>query len=385
MNQKLLSRAASIDDLKRIAKRKIPGFAFEYLIGGCNRDRAVSNNRVQLDKIYLGPRNLETPADIDLSTTVFGEIYASPFGIAPVGLSGVAWPRASEFQAKAARQRNIPFILSSVSTTSIETAAESAGENFWFQLYPPKDIEMRADILDRARRSGCRNLVVTIDVPSLSWRPRDIRNGLAIPPRISIKSIYQTITHPFWAIATARNGMPQFETLKPYIQNDLDLKQTAQNIRHALRVVVDENVLKQIRDNWRGNLIVKGILSLEDARRAIECGADGLIVSNHGGRQLDAALSPVAVLPNITREFGEHAVIMADSGVESGVDIARMLACGAKMVFAGRAFMYGVSALAERGATHTVDILNSELKQVLEQIRCERPDRLPEYLAKEQA
>ena len=379
MNEKLLSKAATIADLKGIAKSRIPGFAFDYLIGGCNDDHAVTNNRRQLDQIYLRARNLSNKADVDLTTTVFGRSYASPFGVAPVGLSGVAWPRASEFQASAANKFSIPFILSSVSTTSIETAARLAKENFWFQLYPPKDLDMRAHILKRASDLGCENLVVTIDVPSLSWRPRDIKNGLAVPPRISLKSILQTGMRPHWAMATAKTGMPKFETLEPYIEKNLSLKQTAQNIRHALREVVDEKVLKHIRDNWKGNLIVKGILSVDDARRAVHCGVDGLIVSNHGGRQLDAAQSPIQVLTDIRNELGERAVIMADSGVESGVDIARYLACGAQMVFSGRAFMYGVSALGEAGAAHTIDILNSELIQILEQLRCNKPEELPGY------
>ncbi len=380
MNEKLLSRAANIADLKRIAKTRIPAFAFEYLMGGCNDDRALTNNRHQLDQIFLQPRNLNHATVVDTSATLFGRTYDSPIGIAPVGLSGVAWPRASEFQAQAAHKHNIPFVLSSVATTSIETAARHAKENFWFQLYPPRDLEMRSDMLRRARYAGCENLVVTVDVPSLSWRPRDIKNGLAIPPRISLKSVYQTITHPHWAIATAKAGMPEFETLKPYINTSQGLKKTAQNIRHALREIVDESVLRQIRDSWHGNLIVKGILSIDDARSAVDCGADGLIVSNHGGRQLDAAVSPIQVLSDIKDELGERAVIMADSGVESGVDVARYLACGARMVFAGRAFMYGVSALGRYGGAHTIDILNSELRQVLEQLRCPNTSALPDYL-----
>ena len=379
MSEKLLSRAATITDLKKIAKSRIPGFAFEYIMSGCNNDCAVTNNRLKLDQINLNPRNLNRAAQVDLTTTLFGQSYASPFGIAPIGLSGVAWPRASEFHAQAAHQHNIPLILSSVSTTSIETAASYAKGNLWFQLYPPKDLRIRADMLDRAHRAGCRNLVVTIDVPSLSWRPRDIKNGLAIPPRISFKSIYQTMTHPLWAIATAKKGMPKFETLEPYIEKNLSLKQTAQNIRHALREVVDENVLKHIRDNWQGNLIVKGILSVDDALSAVDCGADGLIISNHGGRQLDAAVSPVQVLTDIKEQVGDQLIVMADSGVESGVDIARYLACGAQMVFAGRAFMYGVSALGQQGAAHTITILNSELTQILEQLRCSRPAELPNF------
>ena len=380
MNEKLLSRAANIADLKRIAQSKIPGFAFEYLLGGCNNDNAVTNNRYQLDQVFLKPRNLNPAAQVDLTTTLFGQTYADPFGIAPIGLSGIAWPRASEIQAAAANQHNIPFILSSVSTTSIETAARHAKQNLWFQLYPPKDLEMRTDMLKRANDVGVKNLVVTIDVPSLSWRPRDIKNGLAIPPKISIKSILQTLTHPSWAIATTKTGMPEFETLKPYLAQNLSLQEKAQNIRHALREIVDENVLKHIRDNWKGNLIVKGILSVDDARSAVECGADGLIVSNHGGRQLDAAVSPIQVLTDINNQLGDRTVIMADSGVESGVDIARYLACGAQMVFAGRAFMYGVSALGQHGGSHTINILHCELTQILEQLRCARPGDLPDYI-----
>ena len=380
MNDSLLTRAASIADLKRIARSRLPAFAYDYIRGGCNDDYAVKTNRHHLDQIYLNSNNLKTAQPIQLNTSIFNQQYSAPFGIAPLGLSGIAWPRASEMHARAAHKQNIPFILSSVSTTSIENAARHAKENFWFQLYPPKDIEMRVDMMKRAAAAGCKNLVVTIDVPSLSWRPHDIKNGLAIPPRISLKSIVQTVLHPRWALAMAKTGMPEFETLKPYIDDKQNLQQKARNIRHALREVVDADVLKFIRDNWQGKLIVKGILNIEDAGLAIECGADGIIVSNHGGRQLDAALSPIQVLSDIANKYKSRATIMADSGVESGVDIARFLASGAQMVFCGRAFMYGVAAFDKKGASHTVNILNAELTQLLEQVRCPHVNELSKHL-----
>ena len=380
MIESQLRKAASIADLKRRAKSRLPGFSYEYLVGGCNNDIAVRNNRTQLDQIYLKPNYLEPCADIDLSTEVFGQKYAAPFGVAPIGLSGIVWPRASEFQARTAHEHNIPFILSSVSNTSIEKAAELAKDNFWFQLYPPKDRSMRSDILKRCHDVGCKNLVVTVDVPSLSWRPSDIKNGLGVPPKITPKSIAQSAICPAWSFATLNNGLPEFATLKPYISEQLKIKETAQQVRHALREVVDKNVLGQIRDEWRGNLIVKGIISVEDAAMAVEVGADGVIVSNHGGRQLDAALCPAQAIKTIINEVNGKVVVMADSGVESGVDVGRYIASGAQMVFAGRAFMYGVAAFGYLGADHTSFILYAELRQLLEQLRCSSVTKLSQHL-----
>ena len=370
MDEKLLAKAASIDDLKTLAKSRIPGFSFDYVEGGCNNNTTVETNRLALDAIQLEPDYFSPCENVDLSTQIFGKHYSAPIGIAPIGLSGVVWPNTSIFHAKTANDANIPFVLSSVSTTSIEKAATYAKENFWFQLYPPKDRDIRSDLLKRAAEAGCETLVVTIDVPSPSWRPKDIKNGLAVPPRISLKSIYQSSLCPAWSLATLKTGMPQFETLKPYLANTKSLKETARLIRHTLREVVDETVIKEIRHDWPGNLVIKGINSLKDAKAAVDCGADGIIVSNHGGRQLDAAQSPAKLIPEIVETIGNKTVVMADSGVSSGIDIGRYLACGAQMVFSGRAFVYGTAALGNKGSQHTYNILSSELKQLLEQLHC---------------
>ena len=379
MDEKLLVKAASISDLKKLAKSRIPGFSFDYVEGGCNNNAAIDINRRALDAVKLTPNYFKPCQDVELATKLFGNNYAAPFGIAPIGLSGVVWPNASAFHAQAAHQANVPFILSSVSTTSIEKAAALAKENFWFQLYPPKDHKIRSDLLQRARDVGCQTLVITIDVPSPSWRPKDIKNGLAVPPRISIKSLYQSALRPQWALTTLKTGVPQFETLKPYLTEAKSLKETARLIRHTLREVVDETIIRQLRREWQGNLVIKGINSLKDAQAAANCGADGIIVSNHGGRQLDAAQSPVALLSPIVDAVGDKLVVMADSGVASGIDIGRYLSCGAQMVFAGRAFAYGAAALGAKGGQHTFDILYSELRQLLEQLHCNSVDSLKNH------
>lgn len=380
MVQALIRQSACVADLKARAKRRIPGFVFDYVEGGCNQEHSLRHNRAALDAVYLRPDSLKPYTPPTLTTTVFEQTYQAPFGIAPLGLSGLVWPDASLFHARAAHEAKIPFVLSTLSTVAIEEAAAAAKEHFWFQLYPPSDLEIRKDLMRRAQAVGCKHLVVTIDVPVAGRRPKDMRSGLAIPPKITPKSVFQSVLHPSWSIATLRAGLPQFASLQPYIQNLSNIEDIANYVRTTLKDVVDEPMLKQIREQWSGKLIVKGIITVEDARRAVACGADGVIVSNHGGRQLDAARSSVECLREIVEAVPEHIVVMADSGVESGVDIARFLANGAQMVFSGRSFLYGVAAHGEPGAAHTIDLLKEELQQVLGQLHCDTPADLVQHL-----
>ncbi len=380
MPKTLIQQAACIADLKNLAEKRIPRFAYEYLSGGCNSNHVVNKNRQALNDLTLFPKYLKTCNSIDLSTGILGQKFAVPIGIAPIGLSGLIWPRASEYQARAAKKSNIPFVLSSLSSISIEQAAEFSGNNFWFQLYPPTIPEICTDLLTRAWDAGCRNLVVTIDVPSPGRRPCDMRNGLSVPPKISLQSILQTMVRPQWCAQTLLNGMPQFATMKPYIPPNADLKDVAHYIRNTLKKVVDLSTLEGIRQQWQGNLIVKGVLTKEDAQLAVSAGADALIISNHGGRQLDAATSSLTALSDIRQHLNSNVTLIVDGGVESGVDIARFIASGADLVLAGRAFMYGVGALGEKGAMHTIDLLTDELTQVLEQLRCATPADLPLHL-----
>jgi isopentenyl diphosphate isomerase/L-lactate dehydrogenase-like FMN-dependent dehydrogenase len=380
MVRKLDHKAASVADLKRLTKKRIPQFAYEYLVGGCNNDRAVSHNRDALDNVFLQPSYLSRTQAASLKTTALGVQYDAPFGIAPLGLSGLIWPKAAEYHASAAKKANIPYILSTLASTSIEDAAACAGSNLWFQLYPPKDTEIRLDLMRRAQEVGCNNLVVTIDVPVAGRRPNDIKNGLSVPPKISVNSIYQTLLRPSWALATAFNGMPEFANMQPYMNKLSNLQDVANYIRSSLKEPVSIAILEQLRQQWPGNLIVKGVLSVEDAKLAVAINADAIIVSNHGGRQLDPACSPVEMMREIVDSVGDKLEIYVDSGVESGVDIARYLALGAKMVFSGRPYMYGVGAFGPQGADHCIDIFYSELEQVMNQLGCSSPHELVNFL-----
>jgi len=379
MTKSLIRKSACIADLKARAKRRIPKFAFDYIEGGCNSELALQHNRQALDDIYLRPEYMQPYSAPELSVELFGQQYNAPFGIAPLGLTGLVWPDASRMHARVAHQANIPFVLSTVSTISIEQAAKQAKESFWFQLYPPSDEGIRADLLQRVKDSGCKNLVITIDVPSSSRRISAIKSGLAVPPKITLKSIFESALRPHWSIATLKAGLPQFATLQPYIKDATNIEDIANFIRLTLRDVVDETTIQKIREEWDGNLIIKGISHVDDAKRALELGADGIIVSNHGGRQLDASVPPIQSLSKIVQAVGSDLTVMADSGVETGVDIARYLSQGAKAVFAGRAFLYGVAAHGELGASHTVDLLKDELQQVMSQLHCQYPHQLMKH------
>jgi len=382
MVQHLLGQSACVADLKQRARRRIPQFAFNYVEGGCNGESALGRNRAALDALCLQPNYLAPYQAPQLQTTLFGRTYNAPLGIAPLGLTGIVWPHSSLMHAKAAKAANIPFILSTLSTNSIEQAAALAEENFWFQLYPPADLNIRKDLMRRVQAVGCQNLVVTIDVPAAGRRPRDIKSGLAVPPKITPRSIWQSCLRPQWSLATLRAGLPQFASIQPYIKDAKNMTDIAHYIRVTLKDVVDAPMLQQLRDAWPGKLIVKGILSAADAECALACGADGLIVSNHGGRQLDAAQASIDALGEIQALLKQQAsdvTLMVDSGVETGVDIARFLAQGAQAVFAGRAFLYGVAAHGEQGAVHTVDLLRDELQQVMTQLHCAQPSDLRQH------
>jgi L-lactate dehydrogenase (cytochrome) len=382
MPASLLARAASVADLKKRARRRIPRFAFDYLEGGCNQEIALARNRSALDAIVMEPRYLEDCAAPDLSVSLFGRRYAAPIGVAPVGLGGLIWPRVAEYLAEAAVQANIPFCLSTVATTSIERAAKLAGECLWFQLYTPTDPSIRDDLLDRAAAVGCRVLLVTIDVPGVAWRPRDLRNGLSVPPRFDLRTLLQMAARPVWVAATLRAGIPQFDSMRSYMPKNVTMASSSVFTRSTLTGGLNREALARIRDRWQGALVLKGVETVRDAELALQLGAEGIVVSNHGARQLDASRSPVEVLPQIRAAVGERMTVLADSGVESGADVARMLAKGATAVLAGRAFIYGVGALGRPGAAHTIEILREELARFMGQVRCTRPEELARHLPK---
>jgi L-lactate dehydrogenase (cytochrome) len=369
----------SIDDLIKKAKKKIPKFAFEYLDGGCNEDVNLHKNTAELRQVELQPYYLAKHTGSDMKTELFGHVYDAPFGIAPVGLQGLMWPNAPEILAKAAFDHNIPFILSTVTTSSIERVSELTEGRAWFQLYHPAENEIRDSIIKRAEAAHCPVLVILCDVPTFGFRPRDIRNGLAMPPRMTLRNIIQIMGRPEWALKTLIHGQPAFANMKPYMPKGLNMKQLGAYMNRTFSGRLNEEKIKPIRDMWKGKLVLKGVAAPEDAEMAIRLGLDGLIVSNHGGRQIDAGQSSIKSLQPIVKKYKDQIKIMIDSGLRSGPDVARAMACGADFSFMGRTFMYGVSALGNDGGNHTISILKTQLQQVMEQVCCAKTSYFPKH------
>lgn len=372
----------SVDDLRNKAMSRIPKFAFEYLDGGCNEDVSISRNTSEIREVQLQPRYLRNEGISSTKTTVMGMEFDAPFGIAPVGLQGLMWPNSPEILAKSAYKNNIPFILSTVTTINIERASELTEGNAWFQLYNPADDYLRDDIINRASAAQCPVLVLLCDVPTFGYRPRDIRNGLALPPKMSLTNILQILGKPSWAYNTLKYGQPTFETLKPYTPKGLNLSQLGQFMDKTFSGRLNEERIKPIRDKWKGKLVLKGVASEQDTQDAIRLGFDGIIVSNHGGRQLDAAQSSINSLSEIAINYGNQIEIMMDSGLRSGPDIARTIATGAKFTFLGRSFLFGCGALGNQGGDHTISMLKTQFKQVMDQLCCERVEDLHKHLIK---
>lgn len=381
MSWKYNTNYPSIEDLRKKAQKKIPGFAFEYLDGGCNDDINLLKNTDSLKGIELIPQYLANHSGSTLKTELFGKVYDAPFGIAPVGLQGLLWPGSCEILAKAAFDHNIPFILSTVTTSSIETISELTEGNAWFQLYHPAENTLRDNIITRLNVSQYPVLVLLCDVPSFGFRPRDIRNGLALPPRLTSKNIIQILGKPHWALETLRKGIPHFATLKPYMPASLNMKQMGQFMNDTFSGRLNEEKIKPIRDMWKGKLVLKGVASEADAELAVRLGFDGVIVSNHGGRQIDVGEAAINSLQRLSKKYSGKIKLMMDSGLRSGPDVARAMACGAEFTFMGRSFMYGVSALGSTGGDHTISLLKTQLQQVMEQLCCATTNDFVNHLA----
>ena len=374
------SRYPAIDDLIRKAKKKIPRFAFEYLDGGCNEDVNLMRNTKEIRDVQLIPQYLTKHTRSEMKTELFGHVYDAPFGIAPVGLQGLMWPKSPEILAKAAFEHNIPFVLSTVTTMDIEHASELTEGRAWFQLYHPADNKLRDDIIKRADAAGCPVLVLLCDVPTFGFRPRDIRNGLAMPPKMTVSNMLQIMGKPDWALRTLLHGQPNFATMKPYMPKGLDLKQLGKYMDATFSGRLNEEKIAPIRDMWKGKIVLKGVACESDAEKAVQLGLDGIIVSDHGGRQLDAGNSTIKPLKYIAEKYRDKLTVMMDSGIRSGPDIARSLASGADFTFLGRTFMYSVSALGARGGDHAISLLKTQLQQVMEQVCCEEVKDFPKFL-----
>ncbi|MEO0339815.1 MAG: alpha-hydroxy acid oxidase [Bacteroidota bacterium] len=368
-----------IDFLRKRAKQRIPRFAFEYLDGGCNAEVNLRRNTAEIREVQLQPYYLRNYEKISTQTELFGKTYSAPFGIAPIGLQGLMWPRASEILAKAAFEHNIPYILSTVGTASIETISEITEGNAWFQLYHPVEDAIRDDIIQRCAAAEYPVLVILSDVPTFGYRGKEIKNGLSIPPKMTLNNILQIMGSPRWALETLIAGQPEFKTVKKYTPKGLSLRHLGLFMNKTFSGRLNEDKIKAIRDQWKGKLVLKGVATEEDTEKAIALGLDGIIVSNHGGRQLDAGESTIKPLSRISKKYKGKIKVMMDSGIRNGPDIACTMASGAAFTFLGRSFMYGVAALGKEGGNHTISILKRQFQQVMEQVCCERVEDLPKH------
>ncbi|MBU2937381.1 MULTISPECIES: alpha-hydroxy acid oxidase [Pacificibacter] len=358
-------RYPRIEDLAKQARRRIPEFAWAFLEHGSGHEQRLAKNLAAFQEIDLSPRYLSQAPQIDTTVDIHGTRYAYPFGVAPVGLGGLIWPGSDRAIAQAAAARNIPMVLSTVASLSIEDAAQLSCANLWFQLYPTVSREIRDDLLDRADAAGIRNLVITIDVPSPARRETARRAGLPAGGKISTASALQTAMHPRYALEVLRNGIPTFANLTRYAEKGS--QSVASLVQSELAARFNPADIESLRTRWPHQITIKGILTPEDAAGALDLGADALWMSNHGGRQSDALPTPVDCLPEVRASVGDTVPIFLDSGVRSGLDLLRAMSRGADCVFLGRPFYYAVAAMGPKGAAHAVDILAKELSHSMNQ------------------
>ncbi len=367
----------TIDYLRRAARRHLPHFAFEYCDGGSGKDDAgIKRNWAALDAVELVPRYGVMPSLPPCEVELFGRRYAAPIGIAPMGGPAIVWPGADIHLARAAQRARIPYTLGTVGCATIEKIAEVAPDVFWFQLYRAarNNHAIGFDLVRRASAAGCHALMLTLDVPVRTTRAREVVVGLGGAFDPDLKTMLQMAMSPAWTMALWKNGIPRFSNLRAYAGENASIKEMVAFARREMGGAFTWDEVAQYRDRWKGTLIVKGIMHPEDAEKAVSLGVDGMIVSNHGGRQIEALPAPIDVLPAIIKQVGKRATVMLDSGIRSGTDVVRAYALGAAAVFAGKAFLWGLGALGAEGATHVIDILIEETQAAFGQLGAKRPE-----------
>lgn len=381
---KLMNAYPRISDLEAKAKQRIPKFAWAYLHSGTGQNRLRDKNQEAFEAIQLTPRVLAGRVVPDLKTHILGQAFSMPVGIAPVGLTTMIWPGSEKMCARAARDAEVPMTLSTVAGETIETIGRIADGYGWFQLYPPRDKDVRDDLIKRAADAGYKTLMVTVDVPSPSRREDMGKAGAIVGSRsktgITPRILWQTMQCPAWSFSMLNaGGRLRFKTLERYADNN-QLSDISAYIGEQLNAGSDWQAIEEIRALWKGPMLVKGVLHPDDAKALIDKGVDGLVISNHGGRQLDGAPTSLQQLPVIRKAVGSDVFLAFDSGVRSGLDVVRALAMGADFVMMGRPFLYGAGAVGSAGPGHVLDIVRDEITNVMIQLGVRQPSELPAYL-----
>ena len=357
--------AASISDYRELARRKLPRFLFDYIDGGSYAEVTLRRNVEALQQVELRQRVLRAVEKVDLQTTLFGQPLAMPVALAPIGLAGLMARRGECQAVRAAERAGIPFTLSTVGACTLEEVAEAATRPFWFQLYMIRDRGFMRDLLARARALGCSALVFTVDMPLPGSRYRDYHSGMAGAPglRGDVRRFLQALTHPRWAFDVGLMGRPHtLGNVAPVLSGKSGIEDFLGWMKNNFDPSSSWRDLDFIRSEWDGPLVIKGLLDVEDAKEAAATGADAVVVSNHGGRQLDGVAAAAKALPPIVDAVGDQLTVLVDGGVRSGLDVVRMLALGAHGVLLGRAWIYALAARGERGVTHMLELIEAEMR-----------------------
>jgi L-lactate dehydrogenase (cytochrome) len=350
-----------IEDLRELAKKRVARAIFDYVDRGSYSEATLAANRADLESLWLRQR---VGVDVDRRSTratMVGHEVAMPVALAPVGLTGLNWADGEILAARAAARFGVPFTLSTMSICSIEDVAEGTGKPFWFQLYVMRDRGFAASLIERARAARCSALVLTLDLQVQGQRHRDLKNGLAVPPRLTWGTVFDVLRKPSWALNVLRGKRKSFGNLEGRIPEGRSLTTLSQWIAGQFDPTLSWKDVEWVKQLWGGKLVLKGILDPEDAKIAAGLGVDAVVVSNHGGRQLDGAVSSIRALPEIVDVIGDKTEVWFDGGIRSGQDVLKALALGAHATLVGRAFAYGLGAMGEAGVTRALEIIRAEL------------------------
>ncbi len=373
--KKLHRRFPTVAYLRRHARRRLPRFAFEYMDGGAGADGGIARNWAALDAVELVPRYGVTTALPPIDVEIFGKKYAAPLGIAPMGGPSIVWPGADQCLAAAAQRAKVPYTLGLVGGMTVERAAEIAPDVLWFQLYRcwRNDHAIGFDLVRRAQAAGVHVLVLTVDVPVRTTRSREVAAGITSPFRPDLHMLCGILTSPGYLRALWQCGQPRFGNLKPYTHATADVNAVERFVRQEMGGAFTWDEIARYRDRWQRPLIVKGILHPADAEKCAALGVDGIVVSNHGGRQVEGLPAAIDALPAISRAVGKSTTVMFDSGIRSGLDVVRAVALGAKAAFAGKAFLWALGALGSHGPDYLIELLIEEMRAVFGQVGARRP------------